>query len=161
MLQLVYLISYKANHHTPYKHLTYNRNGRNQNRASIPQTPGITSCWQTMTETRQINLADSIQLLLKAEKDSRSANRVNRLIHNSSFPYTALVEEIEPDPARGIDPTLLNQPLNMDNFQRKGEEGGKSMIPSGRIISGGPATPRIGPQPMAKRATEDKITNGI
>ena len=84
--------------------------------------PGMASCWQTMTETRQIhklNLADGIQLLLQAEKDSRSANRVNRLIHNASFPYTALIEEIDPDPTRGIDTTLLTQ-LSSCGFVQKG-----------------------------------------
>ena len=72
----------------------------------------MASCCQTMTETRQIhklNLADGIQLLLQAEKDSRRANRENRLIYNASFPYTALIEEVDPDPIRGIDPRLLTQ----------------------------------------------------
>lgn len=43
----------------------------------------------SLFETRQVDrlsLADGLQLLLQAERDTRTCNRVNRLIKNAGFP---------------------------------------------------------------------------
>lgn len=83
---------------------------------------GMATCWTTMYETRQIDkltLADGIQLLLQAEKDTRSANRISRLLKNAAFPFPALVEEIDNDPARGIETSVLSQLATCD-FVRQG-----------------------------------------
>lgn len=83
---------------------------------------GMATCWQSLSETRQtdkLTLADGLQLLLQAERDTRSSNRINRLLKNADFPYPALVEEIDNDPARGIETTLLSQLATCD-FVRQG-----------------------------------------
>ena len=71
---------------------------------------GMAALWQTLCETRQadkITLAEGIQLLIQAERDTRSSNRVNRLLKLAGFPYPALVEEIDTDPTRGIAATAI------------------------------------------------------
>ncbi len=75
-----------------------------------------------MCETRQadrLSLPDGLQLLLQAEKDTRSNNRINRLLKNAAFPYPALIEEIDNDPARGIETTQISQMATCD-FVRQG-----------------------------------------
>ena len=71
---------------------------------------GMAAHWQTLCETRQadkITLAEGIQLLIQAERDTRSSNRVNRLLKLAGFPYPALVDEIDTDPTRGIAATAI------------------------------------------------------
>lgn len=83
---------------------------------------GMAACWTSMYETRQadrLSLPDGLQLLLQAEKDTRSANRINRLVKNAAFPYPAILEEIDNDPARGIEASLVSQ-LGTCDFVRQG-----------------------------------------
>lgn len=84
---------------------------------------GMAACWQSLSETRQtdrLSLSDGLQLLLQAERDTRTCNRINRLLKNASFPYPALVEEIDSDPARGLDATLIAQ-LSTCEFAKNGQ----------------------------------------
>lgn len=83
---------------------------------------GMATCWQSLFETRQLDkltLSDGLQLLLQAELDTRSSNRINRLLKNAAFPYPALVEEIDTDPTRGIEASVLAQ-LATCNFVKQG-----------------------------------------
>lgn len=83
---------------------------------------GMAEKWGSLFETRQIDrltLADGLQLLLQAERDTRNCNKVNRLLKSAAFPYPALIEEVSPDPARGLDASVLQQ-LSTCDFVRDG-----------------------------------------
>ena len=83
---------------------------------------GMAEKWVSLFETRQVDrltLADGLQLLIQAEKDTRNCNRINRLLKNAAFPYPALVEEIDTDPRRAIEASLLEQLAKCD-FIRDG-----------------------------------------
>lgn len=52
---------------------------------------GTAEKWVSLFETRQVDrlsLADGLQLLLQAEKDTRNFSKVNRVLKNAAFPYT-------------------------------------------------------------------------
>ena len=95
---------------------------------------GMAAHWQTLLETRQVDklsLADGLQLLIQAERDTRTCNRVNRLIKNAGFPHPALLEEVEPDSSHGIDPSVLTT-LSACDFIRDG----RSVIITGATGTG-------------------------
>ena len=84
---------------------------------------GMARQWQTLEETRrtqELTLADGMSLLLQAETDQRQENRYRRLLKNAAFRYQASVEEINADPARGIDRMLLSR-LATGDYIRQGE----------------------------------------
>ena len=96
--------------------------------------PGMAAYWENLLETRQVDkltLADGMQLLIQAEKDSRTCNRINRLLKAASFPHPALVEEIDMDPARGVEASLISQ-LSTCDFIRDG----RSIIITGATGTG-------------------------
>ncbi|GHV32211.1 ATPase AAA [Bacteroidia bacterium] len=85
--------------------------------------PGMAHCWQTLEETRrlgELSLADGIELLLQSETDSRQENRYNRLLKNAGFRYQASIEELNTDPSRGIDKTLVAR-LSAGAYIKNGE----------------------------------------
>lgn len=84
--------------------------------------PGMAEKWMHLFETRQVDrltLADGLRLLLQAERDTRVSNRVNRLLKAAAFPYPALMEEVDPHPARGLDASVIGQ-LSTCDFAREG-----------------------------------------
>jgi DNA replication protein DnaC len=84
---------------------------------------GMAHQWQTLEETRrtgELSLADGMSLLLQAEADYRQENRYRRLLKNAAFRYQASMEEVNADPARGIDKLLLSR-LATGDYIRKGE----------------------------------------
>jgi len=84
---------------------------------------GMARQWQTFEETRRtgdLSLAEGMSLLLQAEADHRQENRYRRLLKNAAFRYQASVEEINADPARGIDKMLLSR-LSTSDYIRQGE----------------------------------------
>lgn len=84
--------------------------------------PGMAEKWVSLFETRQVDrlsLADGIQLLLQAERDTRTCNRVNRLLKSAGFPHPALMEEIDTDSKRGLEASLMEQLATCD-FIRNG-----------------------------------------
>lgn len=96
--------------------------------------PGMAAYWENLLETRQVDkltLADGMQLLIQAERDSRTCNRINRLLKAASFPHPALVEEIDMDPARGVEASLISQ-LSTCDFIRDG----RSIIITGATGTG-------------------------
>jgi DNA replication protein DnaC len=84
---------------------------------------GMAQQWQTLEETRrmgELSLQDGMELLLQAEAGKRQENRYERLLKNAGFRYRASVEEINADPARGVDKTLMAR-LAMGEYIKKGE----------------------------------------
>jgi DNA replication protein DnaC len=74
--------------------------------------PGMAQQWQTLVEMRrtgELSLSDGMHLLLQAEADKRHENRYARLIKNAGFRYRASLEEVNADPIRGIDKTLIDR----------------------------------------------------
>lgn len=66
---------------------------------------GMGTCWQALTETRkhhELSLVEGLQLLLQAELENRTDNRYQRLRKSAKFRYTAFIEEIKVDAARGL-----------------------------------------------------------
>jgi len=84
---------------------------------------GMAQQWQILEETRrtgELSLWEGMELLLQAEADKRQENRYERLMKNAGFRYRASVEEINADPARGIDKSLLSR-LAMGDYIKNGE----------------------------------------
>jgi DNA replication protein DnaC len=84
---------------------------------------GMAQQWQTLEETRRIaelSLSEGLALLLQAEADKRQENRYERLMKNAGFRYRASIEEINPDPARGIDKSLILR-LASGDYIKNGE----------------------------------------
>jgi DNA replication protein DnaC len=84
---------------------------------------GMAQLWQTLEETRrtgELSLSEGMELLLQAEADKRQENRYERLMKNACFRYRASVEEINPDPGCGIDPSLLMR-LAAGDYIKNGE----------------------------------------
>ena len=85
--------------------------------------PGMTACLRTMEETRRIHelsFLDGLKLLIQAETDQREANRLERLIKNAVFRYSASMEEVTFSAARGIEQSQIID-LATCNYVRKGE----------------------------------------
>ena len=84
---------------------------------------GMAACWKTLIETRkmtELSLEDGLALLLQAEQDQRKMNRFSRLEKNARFRYRAVLEEVDTNPSRGIDKTLLAR-LSMGDYIKNGE----------------------------------------
>jgi len=84
---------------------------------------GMAGQWQTLEETHRtavLSLSQGMELLLQAETDKRQENRYERLMKNACFRYRASIEEISPDPARGIDQSLLMR-LAAGDYIKNGE----------------------------------------
>lgn len=92
-------------------------------RLSRLRLSGMAACWKTLTETRknaELSLEDGLALLLQAEEDQRRMNRFCRLEKNARFRYRASLEEVDTNPSRGIDKTLLTR-LAMGDYIKNGE----------------------------------------
>ncbi len=67
--------------------------------------PGMASCWESLKETHQLDklsLRNGMELLLQTERDTRSDNRIARLIKQAGFRQQASIEQLELDTARGV-----------------------------------------------------------
>jgi len=84
---------------------------------------GMSACWQALTETRKHNdltLIEGLQLLLQSELEHRSETRYDRLRKNAKFRYTAFIEEIKVDAARGLNQTQIAE-FATGQYIEKGE----------------------------------------
>jgi len=84
---------------------------------------GMARSWQALLETRhteELSFADGLALLLQAEQDERSNRRFDRLQKNAGFRYSASIEQLVYDPARGLDKTLISRLATAD-YVEKGE----------------------------------------
>lgn len=73
---------------------------------------GMARCWQALLETRhteELSLTDGLALLLQAEEDERRNRRFARLRKQAGFRYSASVEQLRYDPARGLDKSLISR----------------------------------------------------
>lgn len=72
--------------------------------------PGMARYWTSLEETRRsdtLSLRDGLMLLIQAERDNRLLRRNARLVKNARFRYGAIMEEVIPDSARGLDKSVL------------------------------------------------------
>ncbi len=84
---------------------------------------GMAQTWQNLEETRRItelSLIDGMELLLQGERDKRQDSRNQRLLKNANFRYSASLEEINLEPARGLDKSLLTR-LTAGTYIKNGE----------------------------------------
>ena len=84
---------------------------------------GMSRSWQILQETRkhhELSLSEGLMLLLGAEQDERSGKRFDRLPKNAGFRYKASIEELNTDPSRGIDRSLIVE-LSLGTYLSKGE----------------------------------------
>jgi DNA replication protein DnaC len=82
----------------------------------------MASGWEALNETHQLDklsLRDGIDLLIQAELDNRTENRIKRLIHNAHFKHRAVVEQLETDTPRGLKSAQLNE-LMIGSYLEKG-----------------------------------------
>lgn len=71
---------------------------------------GMARAYQSLSETRQLNelsLSDGLDLLLQAERDARIDRRYKRLKKNASFRYPAIVDQLNYEPSRGLDKSVI------------------------------------------------------
>lgn len=84
---------------------------------------GMAKGWHALTETRRIHelsFSEGMELLLQNEQEERQNNRFERLLKAAKFRYQASIEEIDYDPSRGLDKSLLTE-LSTCNYIDKGE----------------------------------------
>lgn len=84
---------------------------------------GMSRSWQILQETRkhhELSLSEGLVLLLGAEQDERGSKRFDRLLKNAGFRYKASIEELNTDPSRGIDRSLIAE-LSLGTYLSKGE----------------------------------------
>lgn len=71
---------------------------------------GMNRSWQALNETRKLHeltLSEGMEVLLQAETDDRDGKRFERLQANANFRYKASVEELNMDPTRGMDRSMV------------------------------------------------------
>lgn len=84
---------------------------------------GMLRGWEAVAETRRIHelsFSDGMEILLQAEEDERRNNRFDRLLKSARFRYQSSLEELNYDPSRGLDKSLLTD-LATCQYITKGE----------------------------------------
>lgn len=84
---------------------------------------GMARSWQALLETRhteELSLTDGLAVLLQAEEDERRNRRFARLRKQAGFRYSASIEQLLYDPARGLDKSLISR-LATAEYLDKGE----------------------------------------
>jgi len=84
---------------------------------------GMGHTWQALLETKQVHnlsLAEGLEILLQAEQEERINKRFERLQNNAKFRYKASIEEIDYDPKREINQSLISSLATCD-YITKGE----------------------------------------
>ncbi len=84
---------------------------------------GMLKSWAALLETRKLHdlsITEVMDLLLQAEEQERDNRRFKRLEQQAGFRYKAAIEEVKPDPTRGIDGSLLAT-LATGEYISKGE----------------------------------------
>lgn len=73
---------------------------------------GMLRSWEALAETRRIqelSFTDGMEMLLQAEEDERRNSRFERLLKNAKFRYQASLEELNYDPSRELDKSLITE----------------------------------------------------
>ena len=84
---------------------------------------GMGHSWQALLETKKVtelSLIEGLEILLQAEKEERANRRFVRLQNNAKFRYRASIEEVDYNPARGINKSLITN-LATCEYISKGE----------------------------------------
>ena len=84
---------------------------------------GMGCAWQALLETKKVNelsLIEGLEILLQAEQEHRANRRFERLQNNAKFRYRASIEEIDYNPAREINKSLITN-LATCEYISKGE----------------------------------------
>jgi DNA replication protein DnaC len=84
---------------------------------------GMSSTWQAIRETRrhhELTLSEGLEVLLQAESQDRENRRFERLKKSAKFRYSASVEELRFDAARGLNKELITT-LATGEYISKGE----------------------------------------
>lgn len=84
---------------------------------------GMNRSWQALNETRKLHeltLSEGMEVLLQAETDDRDGKRFERLQANANFRYKASVEELNMDPTRGMDRSMVAD-FATGSYIQKGE----------------------------------------
>lgn len=95
---------------------------------------GMHRCWQALCETKRLydlSFTDGMELLLQAEEEERQNNRFERLMRNAKFRYRSSMEELDYDPKRGLDKSMMSA-LATCGYISKGE----SILITGKTGSG-------------------------
>jgi len=84
---------------------------------------GMGRKWQALSETKQVHnlsLHEGLEILLQAEREERVNKRFERLQNNAKFRYRASIEEIDYNPKREINQSLISE-LTTCDYITKGE----------------------------------------
>jgi DNA replication protein DnaC len=72
---------------------------------------GMARGWQALNETKQVfelSFSEGLEILIEREEEERKNNRFNRLITGARFRYQASLEELNYDPSRGVNKSLIS-----------------------------------------------------
>ena len=84
---------------------------------------GMGRKWQALSETKQVHnlsLPEGLDILLQAEREERENKRFERLQNSAKFRYKASLEEIDYNPKREINHSLISDLATCD-YITKGE----------------------------------------
>jgi DNA replication protein DnaC len=84
---------------------------------------GMAKTLQALNETRQsqdLTFDDGLELLLQGEQDDRTNRRFYRLKKNAAFRYSASIEQLNFDAARGLNKALVTR-LATGDYVSNGE----------------------------------------
>jgi len=84
---------------------------------------GMSRGWLALNETKQVfdlSFSEGLEILLQREEEERKNNRFNRLIAGARFRYQASLEELNYDPTRGLNKSLISD-LASCGYITKGE----------------------------------------
>lgn len=84
---------------------------------------GMGRSWQALLETKKahsLSLTEGLEILLQAEEEERINKRFERLQRNAKFRYKASIEELDYNPARGINQNVISS-LATCQYIEKGE----------------------------------------
>ena len=90
---------------------------------------GMLRTWEALAETRRIqelSFTDGMDMLLQAEEDERRNSRFERLLKNAKFRYQSSLEELNYDPVRELDKSLITELATCQYIAR-----GESLVVTG------------------------------
>jgi len=71
---------------------------------------GMARGWQALNETRQVHelsFGEGLEILIQREEEERKNNRFNRMIKGARFRYQASLEELNYEPSRGLNKSMI------------------------------------------------------
>lgn len=71
---------------------------------------GMARGWQALNETKQVfelSFSEGLEILIEREEEERKNNRFNRMIKGARFRYQASLEELNYEPSRGLNKSMI------------------------------------------------------